>query len=84
MLRPGESVSEIRRVFLQPETVRLMEEPNVELTRPDGCNDIIMLYATTAEADYLPLFQTSIELSPYLSTRGIDTPDVCITFLSIN
>nr|XP_058943153.1 uncharacterized protein LOC131771391 isoform X2 [Pocillopora verrucosa] len=75
VLRPGESVTEIRRVFLQPETVRLMEEPNVELTRPDGCNDIIMLYATTAEADYLPLFQTSIELSPYLSTRGIDTPD---------
>ncbi|CAH3116413.1 unnamed protein product [Pocillopora meandrina] len=75
VLRPGESVSEIRRVFLQPETFRLMEEPNDELRRPDGCNDIIMLYATTAEADYLPLFQTSIELSPYLSTRGIDTPD---------
>lgn len=75
VLRPGESVSEIRRVYLEPETVRLMVEPNVELTRPDGCNDVIMLYATTAETDYEPLFQTQIELSPYLSTRGIDTPD---------
>ena len=84
MLNPGDSVSEIRRVFIQPETVRLMGEPNVELTRPDGCNDIIILYATNAEVDYQPLFQTPLELSPYLSTRGIDTPDVCITFLCLN
>lgn len=68
---------EIRRILLHPDTVRRMVEPDFEVKRPDGCNDALMLYATTEQTDYEPLFQTAIELSPHLSTRGIFTPDVC-------
>ena len=69
---------EIKRILLYPDTVRRMVEPDFKKRRPDGCNDSIMLYATTEQTDYEPLRQTAIELSPHLSTRGIFHPDVCI------
>ncbi|XP_078353455.1 uncharacterized protein LOC144638138 [Oculina patagonica] len=75
VLKPGESAVEIRRILLHPDTVRRMVEPDFKVERPDGCNDTLMLYATTEQTDYEPLFQTAIELSPHLSTRGIFTPD---------
>lgn len=69
---------EIRRILLHPDTVRRMVEPDFNVKRPDGCNDALILYATTEQTDYEPLLQGAIELSPFLSTRGLDTPDVCI------
>lgn len=81
---------EIRRILLHPDTVRRMVEPDFNVPRPDECNDSIILYATTEQTDYEPLFQTAIELSPHLSTRGIFQLDVCsfkrlimITFQSV-
>lgn len=55
-----------------------MEQPDVDAEKPDGCNDALILYATTEQANYEPLTQAAIELSPNLSTRGLSTPGVCI------
>ena len=79
VLKPGESASEIRRVLLHPDTVRRMVEPDFNVERPDGCNDTLILYATTEQTNYEPLTQGAIELSPYLSTRAVEKPDVCIS-----
>lgn len=57
-----------------------MEQPDVDAERPDGCNDALILYATTEQANYEPLTQAAIELSPNLSTRGLSTPGVCINY----
>ena len=56
-----------------------MVEPDFDVERPDGCNDALILYATTEQANYEPLTQAPIELSPKLSTRGLSTPGVCIS-----
>lgn len=78
VLKPGESATEIRRMLLHPDTVRRMVEPDFNVERPEGCNDALMLYATTEQTDYEPLTQGAIDLSPHLSTRGLNTPRVCI------
>ena len=66
----------IKRVLLEPDTVRRMVEPDFDKERPKCCKDVMILYATTEPADYEPLTQTAIELSPKLSTRGPNQPDV--------
>ncbi|XP_068735187.1 uncharacterized protein [Montipora capricornis] len=74
VLKPGESATEIRRILLHPDTVRRMVEPDFNVERPDGCNDALILYATTEQTVYEPLTQGAVELSPHLSTRGINSP----------
>ena len=78
VLKPGESATEIKRVLLHPDTSRRMVEPDFNVKRPDGCNDSLILYVTTEQTDYEPLTQGPIDLSPHLSTRTLDSTDVCI------
>ncbi|KAM7436975.1 hypothetical protein ABFA07_013342 [Porites harrisoni] len=52
-----------------------MTEPDFDKPKPKWCDDILILYATKAEADYKPLTQTAIDLSAGLSTRGHNPPD---------
>ena len=61
-----------------------MVEPDFDKPRPDSCYDVLILYATTEQTDYEPLTQTAIELSPYLSTRGPNVPDVRSLFNPLN
>lgn len=75
-LDEGESAKAIKRVFVEPQTVRRMTEPDFDKPKPKWCDDILILYATKAEADYKPLTQTAIDLSAGLSTRGHNPPDV--------
>ena len=76
VLFPGESAKAIKRVFVEPWTVRRMTEPDFDKPKPKWCDDILILYATKIEADYKPLTQTAIDLSAGLSTRGHNPPDV--------
>lgn len=78
MLRPKESARTIKRVLLEPDTVRRMVEPDFDKEKPKQCKDVLILYATTEESDYEPLTQTAIELSYRLSTRSPNPPDVSI------
>ena len=55
-----------------------MVEPDFDKPKPEGCNDVLILYATSEKTNYEPLTQTEIELSPKLSTRGPNDPDVRI------
>ena len=71
----------IKRVLLEPDTVRRMVEPDFDKEKPKSCKDVMILYATTEPTDYEPLTQTAIELSPKLSTRGPNQPDVRIVSL---
>lgn len=66
----------IKRVLLEPETARRMAEPDFDKPRPEYCDDVLILYATSEATDFSPLIQTAIELSPKLSTRGPNPPDV--------
>lgn len=66
----------IKRVLLEPETVRRMAEPDFDKPRPEYCDDVLILYATSEPTDFSPLIQSAIELSPQLSTRGPNPPDV--------
>ena len=75
-LYEGESAKAIKRVFVEPQTVRRMTEPDFDKPKPKWCDDILILYATKAQADYKPLTQTAIDLSAGLSTRGHNPPDV--------
>ena len=59
-----------------------MVEPEFDLERPPHCTDTLVLYATSEQTDYEPLTQTAIELSPKLSTRGPNNPDVRIMYIS--
>lgn len=79
-LDKGESAKAIKRVFVEPQTVRRMTEPDFDKPKPKWCDDILILYATKAEADYKPLTQTAIDLSEGLSTRGHNPPDVRFLF----
>ena len=79
-LDEGESAKAIKRVFVEPQTVRRMTEPDFDKPKPKWCDDILILYATKAEADYKPLTQTAIDLSAGLSTRGHNPPDVRFFF----
>ena len=82
-LFPDESAKAIKRVFVEPLTVRHMTEPDFGKPKPKWCDDILILYATAAEANYKPLIQTAIDLSAGLSTRGHNPPDVRL-FLPFN
>ena len=82
-LDEGESVKAIKRVFVEPQTVRRMTEPDFDKPKPKWCDDILILYATKAEADYKPLTQTAIDLSAGLSTRGHNPPDVRFFFVCL-
>ena len=75
-MEPTESITTIKRVLLEPDTARRMLEPDFDKERPICCKDVMILYATTEPTDYEPLTQTAIELSPKLSTRGPNKPDV--------
>lgn len=75
VLRPKESARTIKRVLLEPDTVRRMVEPDFDKEKPKQCKDVLILYATTEESDYEPLTQTAIELSYRLSTRSPNPPD---------
>lgn len=75
VLKPFESTTTIKRILLEPDTVRRMIEPDFMKKKPSACSDVLILYATTAQTDYEPLTQTAIELSPKLSTRGPNPPD---------
>lgn len=75
VLREGESMKTIKRVLLEPETARRMAEPDFDKPRPEYCDDVLILYATSEPSDFSPLIQTAIELSPKLSTRGPNPPD---------
>lgn len=83
-LDEGKSAKAIKRVFVEPQTVRRMTEPDFDKPKPKWCDDILILYATKAEADYKPLTQTAIDLSAGLSTRGHNPPDVRFFFLPSN
>ena len=76
VLYPGESAKAIKRVFVEPWTVRRMTEPDLDKPKPKWCDDILILYATKIKADYKPLTQTAIDLSAGLSTRDHNPPDV--------
>ena len=78
VLKPGESATDIRRILLHPDTARRMVEPDFNVEGPDGCNDALILYATTEQTDYEPLTQGAVDLSPHLSTRGLNNTQVCI------
>ena len=68
----------IKRVLLEPDTVRRMVEPDFDKPRPESCNEVLILYATSEQTNYGPLTQTAIELSPHLSTRERNRPVVRI------
>ena len=83
-LDEGKSAKAIKRVFVEPQTVRRMTEPDFDKPKPKWCDDILILYATKGEADYKPLTQSAIDLSAGLSTRGHNPPDVGFFFLPFN